>query len=313
MSTPELAVSRRAARNRVWITIKRDLTGYAFIMPWLLGFLGLTLFPFLASLYLSGTDYDVASPPRWVGVENYKRMFLDDRFFRHSLGVTLRYALMTVPAGMVQSILIAMLLNQAVRGIAFFRTVFYIPAMVSSVGWVLVWTFMLAKDGGVNWVLEQMGIEGPSYLNSTTWALPAMAATTLFRVGGAMLVILAGLQGVPERLYEAVDIDGGGEWAKFWHVTMPQISPAIFYNLVLSVIGVLQSWMSAFIMTEGGPRHATLFYGLYLYINAFEYFKMGYACALGWMAFVVVLLLTGLNFLGARFWVFYEGGETQEA
>jgi len=304
----ERRVAREAARRKVWIAIKKDLTGYAFVSLWLIGFLVFTLFPFVASLYLSGTDYNIASPPVWVGLKNFRWMSLEDRFFRLSLGVTLKYALMTVPAGMVQGVLIALLLNQAVRGIAFFRTVFYIPAMVSSVGWILVWTFMLGKSGGVNWALAQIGIEGPSYLNSTTWALPAMAIMTLFRVGGSMLITLAALQGVPQHLYEAVDIDGGGELAKFWHVTILQISPAIFYNLVLSVIGVLQSWMSAFIMTEGGPRHATLFYGLYLYRNAFEYFKMGYACALGWVAFVIVLALTGLNFLGARFWVYYEGG-----
>ena len=298
-----------ARRPRTWLVIKNDLTGYAFILPWLIGVIVFTIFPFFTSLYLSGTQYDMASPPMWIGAANYKRMFLEDHFVGHSLGVTLRYMLMTVPLGMIQSILIAILLNQAVRGIAFFRTVFYIPAMVSSIGWVLVWTFMLAKNGGVNWVLALIGIEGPSYLTNTTWALPSMAGTALFRVGSAMLVILAGLQGVPQQLYEAVEIDGGGEWAKLWHVTIPQISPAIFYNLVLSVIGVLQSWMSAFVMTEGGPRHATLFYGLYLYQNAFDYFKMGYACALGWIAFIIVLVLTGLNFLGSKFWVFYEGGD----
>jgi len=296
------------SRSRFLIMVRNDLIGYAFILPWLIGVVAFSVFPFLASLYLSGTRYNLASAPVWIGAANFKRMFFEDRFVGHSLGVTFRYMLMTVPLGMIQSILFAILLNQAVRGIAFFRTVFYIPAMVSSIGWILAWTFMLAKNGGVNWALALVGIEGPSYLTSTTWALPAMAGMALFRVGFSMLVILAALQGVPKHLYEAVDIDGGGEWAKFFHVTLPQISAAIFYNLVLSVIGVLQSWMSAFVMTEGGPRHATLFYGLYLYQNAFDYFKMGYASALGWVAFVIVLALTGLNFLGGKFWVYYEGG-----
>jgi len=236
------------SRSRFWIVVRNDLVGYAFILPWLIGVVVFSIFPFFASLYLSGTRYNLASAPVWIGAANFKRMFFEDRFFGHSLGVTLRYMLMTVPLGMIQSILFAILLNQAVRGIAFFRTVFYIPAMVSSVGWILVWTFMLAKNGGVNWALALVGIEGLSYLTSTTWALPAMAGTALFRVGFSMLVILAGLQGVPQQLYEAVDIDGGGEWAKFRHVTLPQISAAIFYNLVLSIIGVLQSWMSAFII-----------------------------------------------------------------
>ena len=316
MSLPELAVegpmARELARQKAWVAVKRDLTGYAFVLPWVLGFLVFTLFPFLASMYLSFTDYDMSVAPTWVGLKNFRFMFVEDEFFTSSLTITLKFALMTVPAGMVQSVLIALLLNQKIRNIAFFRTVFYLPAMISSVGWILVWTFMLGKNGGLNWVLEQLGVEGPSYLSSTTWALPSMAMMSLFQVGGAMLIILAALQGVPQHLYEAVEIDGGGEWAKFWNVTIPQISPAIFYNLVLSLIGVLQSWMSAFIMTEGGPRNSTLFYGLYLYRNAFEFFKMGYACALGWVAFVIILVLTGLNFLGARFWVYYEGGGGQD-
>jgi multiple sugar transport system permease protein len=304
------ATGRRSAWSRN--AIKRDLTGWAFISPWVLGFLGLTAFPFIASIYLSLTEYALSGPPTFIGLENFRFMFFEDRLFGIALKVTLTYAAITIPLGMVQSVMIAILLNQKVRAIPFFRTAFYIPAMISGVGWYLVWTFLLGKNGAVNWALGLIGVEGPSYLNSTTWALPSLALMSLFRVGGSMLIILAALQGVPDHLYEAVDIDGGGELAKLRHVTIPQISPAIFYNLVMSMIGVLQSWMAAFIMTEGGPRHATLFYGLLLYRNAFEYFRMGYACALGWIAFVIVLGLTGLNFLGARLWVFYEGEEAQK-
>jgi multiple sugar transport system permease protein len=300
---------RRRARRR----LRKDLTGYAFVTPWIIGFLVFTLFPFIASLYLSLTSYTIGSTPDFIGLENYQRMFSSDRLFRIALRVTVSYAAMSVPLGLVQAVLIALLLNQAVRGIAFFRTAFYVPAMISSVGWVLVWTFILGKHGGVNWALGLVGIEGPSYLQDVTWVLPSMALMSLFRVGGSMLIILAALQGVPQHLYEAAEIDGGGELAKFWHITLPQISPAIFYNLVLSLIGVLQSWMQSFIMTQGGPRHATLFYGLYLYRNAFMYPKMGYACALGWVAFVIILALTGLNFLGAKYWVYYEGGRREAA
>ncbi|MHB0874822.1 MAG: carbohydrate ABC transporter permease [Anaerolineae bacterium] len=287
--------------------LRKDLSGWAFISPWVLGFLAFTAFPFIASLYLSMTEYTISAPPQFVGLENFRYMFTQDRVFRTAIWVTTLYAVMSVPPHMVQSILIALLLNQKVRGIPFFRTAFYIPVMISGVGWVLVWTFLLGKNGAVNWALSMVGVEGPSYLNSTTWALPSLALMSLFRVGGPMLIILAALQGVPEYLYEAVEIDGGGEASKFRHVTLPQISPAIFYNLVMAVIGVLQSWMTAYIMTRGGPRHATLFFGLYLYQNAFEYFKMGYASALGWVAFVIILTLTGINFLGAKYWVYYEG------
>lgn len=259
-------------------------------------------------MYLSLTEYNLASPPKFVGLENFSFMFLRDRVYWTSMRVTWTYAAITIPLGMVQSVAIALLLNQRIRGIAFFRTAFYVPGMISSVGWMLVWTYLLAKNGAINWALALIGVEGPSYLNSTTWALPALALMGLFSVGSAMLIMLAALQGVPEHLYEAVEIDGGGEVAKFRHVTLPQISPALFYNLVMSLIGVLQSWQAAYLMTDGGPRHATLFYGLHLYRNAFEYFKMGYASALGWVAFIIVLALTGVNFLASKYWVFYEGG-----
>ena len=308
------ARSGSGRRGGTWSrsALKRDLTGWAFISPWVIGFLSLTVFPFLASIYLSLTEYALSAPPTFIGLENFGFMFGEDRLFWIALKVTFTYAAITIPLGIVQSIMIAILLNQKVRAIPFFRTAFYIPAMIAAVGWYLVWTFLLGKNGAINWALAFVGVEGPSYLNSTTWALPSLALMSLFRVGGSMLIILAALQGVPEHLYEAVEIDGGGEVAKLRHVTIPQISPAIFYNLVMSMIGVLGSWMAAFIMTQGGPRHATMFYGLLLYRNAFEYFRMGYACALGWIAFVIVLALTGLNFLGARLWVFYEGEEAQK-
>lgn len=257
-------------------------------------------------MYLSLTEYNLATPPTFVGLENFRFMFFEDRVYWTSLRVTWTYAALTVPLGMVQSIFIALLLNQRIKGIAFFRTAFYVPGMISTVGWLLVWTYLLSKNGAINWVLALVGLEGPSYLNSTTWALPALALMNLFSVGSTMLIMLAALQGVPEHLYEAVEIDGGGEIAKLWHVTLPQISPALFYNLVMSLIGVLQNWQSAYLMTEGGPRHATLFYGLHLYRNAFEYFRMGYACALGWVAFIIILALTGVNFLASKYWVFYE-------
>jgi len=301
-------MTMRRSTEVTWTRLRRDLTGWAFIGPWVIGFLAFTLFPFLASMYLSLTKYNLAKAPQFIGLENFSFMFGRDRVFWTALKVTWSYAAMTIPLGLMQSIFIALLLNQRIRGIAFFRTAFYVPGMISSVGWMLVWTYILAKNGAINWVLAKVGIDGPSYLNSTTWALPSLALMSLFSVGSSMLIILAALQGVPEHLYEAAEIDGGGELAKFWHVTIPQISPAVFYNLVMSLIGVLQSWQAAYIMTEGGPRHATLFYGLHLYRNAFEYFRMGYACALGWIAFMLILGLTGLNFLASRYWVFYEAG-----
>lgn len=310
MSVAEAPIGRAEARRgrawSYWSRIRDDVTGWAFISPWAVGFIIFTAFPFLASMYLSLTEYNLATPPRFTGLENFSFMFLRDRVFWTSMRVTWTYAAITIPLGMLQSIFIALLLNQRISGIAFFRTAFYVPGMISSVGWMLVWTYLLAKNGAINWALALVGVEGPSYLNSTTWALPALALMGLFSVGSSMLIMLAALQGVPEHLYEAVEIDGGGDVAKLWHVTLPQISPALFYNLVMSLIGVLQSWQAAYLMTDGGPRHATLFYGLHLYRNAFEYFRMGYASALGWVAFMIILVLTGANFIASKYWVFYE-------
>ncbi|NPV10056.1 MAG: sugar ABC transporter permease [Anaerolineae bacterium] len=293
----------RASR---WSRFRANLAGFAFISPWVLGYLAFTVFPFVASFVLSMTVYDIGSPPAFIGLKNFTHMFTADGKFAMSIRVTFLYAFMVVPATTVLAVGTALLLNQKVRGIPFFRTAFYIPAMVSSIGWLLLWTYILQKQGALNWALAKIGIEGPAYLYDKNWALPALAMMELFSVGSSMLVALAALQGVPEYLYEATDMDGGGEWAKFWHVTLPMISPALFYNVTMSFIGVMQTFAKGYIMTEGGPRDRTLFYALYLYNNAFWYNRMGYACALAWVLFVIILIITALNFLGGRYWVFYE-------
>ncbi|MBM3187182.1 MAG: sugar ABC transporter permease [Chloroflexi bacterium] len=295
-------------RQHTWRRLRRHLVGWAFISPWVFGFLGLTLYPFFMSIFYSFTFYQLGRPPQFIGFENFHTMFVLEPKFWISLGVTFRYTFVVVPLTVVQGVLVAILLNQDVKGIPFFRTAFYIPGMVSGVGWILLWILILGKGGALNSALALLGIEGPSYLIEQAWALRALMLMTLFTVGSSMLITLAALQGVPKEQYEAVEIDGGNFWDKFWHVTIPQISPAIFYNLVMGIIGTFQTWQQGFLMTEGGPRNATLFYGLYLYYNAFQYNKMGYACALAWVMFVIILAFTGLNFLGAKFWVYYEGG-----
>ena len=293
---------RTIARHR----LKRHLIGWAFISPWVIGLLWLTLAPFFMSVVLSFTKYQLARPPVFLGLENYRYLISKDPKFWISLRVTFQYSLIVVPLTQIEAILVALLLNQKVRGVAFFRTAFYIPGMVSGVGWILLWVFLLGKTGAVNWFLDKLGIEGPAYLLDQRFALWALMLMTLFTVGGSMLIVLAALQGVPQELYEAAEIDGGGELAKFWHVTVPQISPAVFFNTVMGIIGTLQTWQQGFLMTEGGPRNATLFYGLYLYFNAFQYNQMGYACALAWIMFVIILIFTGINFWGAKLWVYYE-------
>jgi len=298
-------------RNKKRVRIKKHFIGWAFISPWVIGFLVFTLFPFLASFVLSFTDYEIAKPIEYTGLYNFRHMFLEDRKFWISLQVSSYYALMVVPLSTILGILTALLLNQKVRGVPFFRTAFYIPSMVSGIGWLLLWTFLLQKEGAINWALAMIGIEGPAYLHSKTWALPALALMELFVVGSAMVITLAALQGVPQDLYDACAIDGGGEGAKFWNITIPQISPAIFYNLVISFIATLQTFSKGYIMTEGGPRDSTLFYALYLYRNGFLYNNMSYASALAWVLLIIILAITALNFLGGRYWVFYEAEERQ--
>ena len=293
-------------RKRTWLRLRKHLIGWAFISPWTIGFLGLTLLPFVMSFYYSFTWYQLGRPVQFTGLENFRTMFTNDPKFMASMRVTFQYTFVVVPLTVIQGVIIALLLNQNVRGVAFFRTAFYIPGMVSGVGWMLLWGFLLAKDGAINGALSLIGVEGPSYLRSVTWALPSLALMELFVVGSSMLVTLAALQGVPEQLYDAAKIDGAGNWAQLWHVTLPQISPAVFYNVTLSFIGVLQTFAKGFIMTEGGPRFSTLFYGYYLYQSAFRYYRMGYACAMAWFLFVIILLITGLNFLVGKQWVFYE-------
>ena len=307
MHTPK-TIAPRFSKIR-WARLRPHLVGWAFISPWLVSFSFLMVYPFIASFVLSFTRYQLIGTPKFIGFENIQRMLFEDPRVFSSLRVTFTYVLLTVPAGTAISILVAMLLNQKVRGIPFFRTSFYMPSVIGGVGLALVWTTILARNGPFNTALGWIGIEGPNWLFNTTWALPSLALKALATASGAMLIILAALQGVPKHLYEAVELDGGTEWAKFQHVTLPQISPAIFYNVIVTTIGVLQSFVDAFIMTDGGPGTATLFYGLYLYRVAFGFFRMGYASALAWMIFLIILGLTIVNFRVARYWVYYEGEE----
>ncbi len=300
---------RTVASNISWARLRPHIVGWAFISPWLVSFSFLMVYPFIASFVLSFTRYQLIGEAEFIGFENIQRMLFEDERVADALRVTFTYVLLTVPAGTAISILVAILLNQKVRGIPFFRTSFYMPSVIGGVGLALLWTTILAKNGPVNAALGLVGIEGPNWLFDTAWALPSLALKALATAGAAMLIILAALQGVPQHLYEAVDLDGGGEWAKFWHVTLPQISPAIFYNVIVTTIGVMQSFVEAFIMTNGGPGTATLFYGLYLYRQAFEFYRMGYASALAWMIFLIILALTIVNFRIARYWVYYEGEE----
>jgi len=288
---------------------REALWAYAFITPWVIGFLVFTVGPMLASLYFSLTDYDIVSAPRWVGLRNYVNMFHDNLFW-HSLSVTFRYAVIALPLGLITSYLMAVLLNQKVRGINIWRTVYFLPSVVAGVAVALLWGRIFdPKFGILNPFLEKFGINGPGWLSDPQWAVPALVIMGLWSVGGNIIIYLAGLQGVPTDLYDAAKVDGATAWQRFRYVTLPMTTPVIFYNLILGLIGTFQYFTEVYVLTNGSgePARSTLFYNLYLYQNAFRYFHMGYASTMAWVLFVIVLAFTLLIFRSSDAWVYYEG------
>jgi len=311
MSTIEVPLKqKRAVRRRTSRLLRREyIAFYLFASPWLLGLVIFVLGPTIASFILSFTDYPVIVAPKWVGFDNYVEMFTDDDLVWQSLRVTLYYSLGAVPLGLILSFLLALLLNQGIYGARVFRTIYYLPAIISGVPVALVWMWVLNPEFGLlNNALRLVGIKGPQWLFSMDWVIPSFILMSLWNVGVPMVIFLAGLQGIPAHLYEAAEIDGAGAKAKFWFVTLPMMSPIILFNLVVGVIGSFQTFTPAFIMTNGGPANASLFYGLFLYNNAFKWFKMGYASSLAWLMFVIIMLLTLLVFRTSTSWVYYEGG-----
>jgi len=273
----------------------------------LVGFLLLTAGPIVASILLSFCEYDVLHPVRWAGLDNYRALPRDPLFWK-SLGNTL-FMVLGVPLGMAVSLGVAMLLNARVKGMAFYRTIYYLPAIVPAVASSILWIWVLNPQFGlVNVALQRLfGITGPQWLQSELWSKPSILLMGLWGAGAGMIIWLAGLKGIPETLYEAAEIDGAGGWAAFRHVTIPMLSPYIFFNLIMGVIGTFQIFTQAYIMTGGGPVDSTLFYVYYLFNNAFRYFKMGYASALAWILFVIILALTLLQLRLGKRWVYYEG------
>jgi multiple sugar transport system permease protein len=286
--------------------MRKDWAGYAFIGPWLLGFTVFTAVPFLVSIYLSFTRYDIVSQPVWVGSANYERLFTEDPLFWKSLGITFKYALIAVPVGIFAGVGLALLLNLEVAGISVYRTVFYVPSIVPVVATSVIFVWILNPQIGlVNGLLDHFGITGPAWLQDTRWAFWSLVFMSLWGVGGSMIIYLAGLKDIPETLYEAAIIDGAGAWQRTRHVTLPMITPVIFFNLVMGVIGSFQYFTQAYIMTQGGPDDSTHFYALYLFNRAWRYLDMGYASAMAWILFVTVMLCTVLIFRTHHSWVHY--------
>jgi multiple sugar transport system permease protein len=316
VSTSSTTLAAPAARRGSSpLTRRKAIEGYLYISPFLLGFLIFTAYPLVASFYLSFTNYNIISDPVWAGLENYQRAFFEDNQFWASLARTGRYALLVVPIGIICSLLAAMLLNQGLPGTTIFRTIFFLPSITPIIASVLIWLWILQPSIGVaNYLLSLVGIPGPPWVQSTTWAIPSLVILSLWNTAGGsrMIVFLAGLQGVPQELYEAAHIDGASAWQRFWNVTIPMISPTIFFNLVISVIGALSVFSVAYIGTQGGPAYATYFYVYHLYVSAFQYSLMGYASALAWIFLVIVLALTVVQFNLQSRWVFYAGDEKSE-
>lgn len=286
---------------------KQYLVGYLFISPWLIGFLAFTLWPFLQSIYLSFTRYNIVSPAKWVGIANYKMLLTQDELFWKSAWVTIKYAVVAVPLSIVAGVILALLLNINVKGIGIFRTIFYLPSIVPTVASSVLFIWLLNPNIGlINKILSVVGVTGPAWLNTAPWAFYSLVFMALWGVGGSMVIYLAGLKDIPNYLYEAATLDGANPFRKMWHVTLPMMTPVIFFNLVMGIIGSLQYFTQAYVMTpNGGPQDSTYFYSLYLYNRAWKYLDMGYASAMAWMLFLVIIVLTGLVFRTQKRWVHY--------
>jgi multiple sugar transport system permease protein len=285
-------------------------TGLAFAAPWILHFLVFIAAPIVLSFYYSLCDYDTLSPPRWVGGENYRWLLTRDPLFWRSLQNTFYMVLVGLPLSTGVSLGLAFLLNQKVRGIAFYRTVFYLPSIVPVVATSILWLWLLNPEIGlVNTGLARIGIRGPGWMIDPNWAKPALILMGLWSAGGGMIIYLAGLQDVPQSLYEAAALDGAGPWACLWHVTLPFLSPILLFNLIMGLIGYFQYFTQAYVMTNGsgGPQDATLFYALRLFRSGFIDFNMGYASAMAWVLFGITLVCAFVIFRTSARWVYYAG------
>jgi multiple sugar transport system permease protein len=309
-----MAAVAQVSRRRPWLTRSRNeaLHFYITIAPWMIGFLVFLAGPIIASFYFSLTTYDVVNPPSFLGLQNYIDLTSDDLFWQ-SLKVTTIYSVVSVPLGIAVALGVAILLNQKIPFVAFFRTVYYLPSVISGVAVSLLWLWIFNPSFGLlNWALWVVfHIHGPAWLFSEQWVLPSFIIMSLWGVGGSIVLYLAGLQGVPTELYEAASLDGAGAPRRFWHVTLPMISPVILFTLIIGIINSFQTFTQVSVMTQGGPHYGSLFYIYYLWLNAFggSAIDMGYASAMAWILFVVVLALSLLALKSSQLWVFYEGGD----
>jgi multiple sugar transport system permease protein len=306
-----MAVIQEVARSRRGTTERRKGDGKAaavFLAPWFAGLILITAFPLVASLYLSLTDYSLLASPSWIGFDNYTRMFDDPRFFQ-ALRVTFAYVLISVPLQLAAALGLALVLDKGLRGLAFYRSVYYLPSLLGgSVAIAILWRQVFGADGLVNQVLGFFGIEGYGWVSHPDYALGTLMILNVWTFGAPMIIFLAGLRQIPAMYYEAAAIDGAGRWRRFVSITFPLLTPIVFFNLVLQLIGAFQSFTQAYIVSggTGGPVDSTLFYTLYLYQKGFTSYEMGYASAMAWFLLLVVAGMTAVNFLASKYWVFYD-------
>jgi len=287
------------------------LLGYLYISPWILGYLLFTIGPLFASLYYSLCRYSLLMPTQFIGLQNYRTAFFGDRLFWRTAERTFMWAITSVPLGVTGSLLAALLLDRGVRGTTAWRMCFFLPSLTPQVAAAMLWVWILQPDVGIvnNMIRMLFGVRGPGWMISTTWAFPSLLMISLWTGIGSqrMLIFLAGLQGVPQELYDAVLVDGANWFQKTWHVTIPMITPTIFFNVVLGIIGSLQVFGLAFVATGGGPAYTTYFYALHLYYTAFRSYDMGYGSALSWILFIVLIVLTLVQMNLSTRWVYYAG------
>ena len=307
VATPEVKTGFHLNRQ-----IRQDLKGYLFISPWLIGILVFLAYPTIASFYFSMTNYTILNPPKWIGLANFQMMFYKDPLYWKSVWNTVYYVVVSVPLGLLIGLLLALLLNQQLKGIGFYRTAFYLPGLMPAVAGVLLWMVLLdPRLGLINEALKSVGLPRLGWLQSAAWSKPGLILmSTWAGTGTTMLIFLAALKEIPQSLIEAAMIDGANAWQRFWNVTIPLISPTIFFNLIMAIIGSFQIFGSALIASgstnSAGPLDSLLMYMLHLYRNAFRYFNMGYASAMSLVMFIVLILITLLTIRTTSYWVYYE-------
>ncbi|MCM3042340.1 sugar ABC transporter permease [Paenibacillus motobuensis] len=291
------------------------IAGYLFISPWLIGFFCLTAYPLFLSLYYSFTDYTLMEPINWIGLKNYDQIFTADAKFVQSVKVTFMYVLASVPLKLIFALLVAMVLNRAIKGITFYRTAIYFPSLIGgSIAVSLLWRNIFGVDGVFNKIIAVFGIAGKGWITNPDTALGTLVLLSVWQFGSTMVIFLAGLKQIPSDLYEASGVDGANKFVQFFKITLPMLSPIVYFNLIMAVINSFQMFTSAFVITNGGPMNSTYVYALYLYERAFSRYQLGYSSALAWIMLIMIVAATLIIAGTSKYWVFYEetGGKKRK-